>query len=105
MVVLEDDIRSEVPDLSNRCYCSRPVAEETGRMAPEKGLGCNRDRRLDGPEQDTLVAGPVAVVSISLYRTKQDALNPRICLPLWCLFLWFYRQVDSRECQLSAGFI
>jgi hypothetical protein len=71
MVVLEDNIHWEVPDLSTRCYCSRPVAEETGRMVPEKGIGRRRDRRLDGPEEDTLVVDPVAIVSISLYRTKQ----------------------------------
>jgi hypothetical protein len=96
MVVLEDNIHWEVPDLSTRCYCSRPVAEETGRMVPEKGIGRRRDRRLDGPEEDTLVVD-------------------RICLPLWCLFygsidsgqsrmpgfIWVYKDSATRECRIG----
>jgi hypothetical protein len=83
MAVLEDNIRSEAPDLSNRCYCRRPEAEETGHMALEKGTGCSSDWRLDGSQQDTQVADPVAIVSISLSR--RTWMNPRICLPLRCL--------------------
>lgn len=66
MAVLEGNIRSEAPGLSNRRYCRRPEAEETGHMALEKGPGCSSDRCLDGSQQDTQVAD-------------------RICLPLWCL--------------------
>lgn len=81
MVAVEGNIRSEAPDLNNR-YCSHPAAEETGRTALEKGPGCSRDRRLDGPEQDTLVADPVVTVSVSFVSDEVDGLNPRICLPL-----------------------
>lgn len=66
MAVLEGNIRSEAPDLSIRCYYRHPEVEETEHMAPEKGRGSSRDRRLDGPEQDMRVADPVAIVSISL---------------------------------------
>lgn len=77
MVVGVDNIRSEAPDSNNRSYHSHLEGVETEHMALEKGRGSSRDRRLDEPEQDMLVADPVAAVNISLCWSK---MIERTCL-------------------------